>query len=325
MAKPNGTKKVTVQKKPKDVIPTSEDLAATFKPTPTETINLVEDPDTSDIIATDKTNPELPKEIVADVLKVTEEEVNGGESTPYTYNPEQVVLTWTDSEGNVLGSTETPPEAPTIDSEQLSTESDINVADEEGNVSEENTDPSEDILENINITHTIPLSGAKIDKVIDDVIYLASLGAVATPKFLPRILGMPPYIIKMDIDNEGYNSWLNRFDEPSYNTELQYDEIGISTPDPKVFIDRIVESAKDGNVRVPHKGVRLGMPFKVALATRKPLKSNSDFTVQASGIVYTTEELHSMKFQELKILGDRYGIKVGNRSQLIRLILQAQK
>lgn len=205
---------------------------------------------------------------------------------------------------------------PTEALQEESAESNTDVAPEEENASESNTKPSEAI-------HTIVLSHGDINKLVPELLYVAYLGGTLTKGFLPR-LSSPPYIVKVDLDNDGYNSYLNGFERKEHDATKEYDTIVISNPDPLKFIEKLLEVGKNEVYMIPHKAVRLGMPFKVALHTRKPFSADANTALLLNNIKYSRDELHKLSFADLKLLASRHGVKASSTPRLVELILQSQ-
>lgn len=256
----------------------------------------------SDIVVQIKDSPvmtEVLDQFKADLL-TSIEEMESGEGKITEDNPPTLAVN--------------PPELPTASIEEESTESNTRL-------SPEPIEASTDLSGWDKTTTEIVIRGGNINSVISDVLYAAYLGAELTPKFLPR-LKSPPFIIKMDIPIINLEDYDNRSDKIQLDPEKVYNTIKISGVDPMRFMKDIVKVGKSGGI---NKSTVYTIPMHSTLYCHRPVVLGPTTTTLGPTIKYTFEELKEFSIEDLRILGNSYGVTHRSKVNLAKMIVEKQE
>lgn len=178
--------------------------------------------------------------------------------------------------------------------------------------------------ENILPDEVVLVHGVDITHVVREVLYLGSLGAVLTPKKLPR-LTTPPYAVSLTVSGEDYLKYKAREDEVFHSSTLDYNKVTISSPDPIVYVKQLLELGKKQAVVPDNKVVRPGKPFQAVVYTKVSVANSPNVKMlPREPLKYSKEQLESMKMNELKLIGKEYSVTGRSKDSVIEGILKAQ-
>jgi hypothetical protein len=162
-----------------------------------------------------------------------------------------------------------------------------------------------------------------LDTMVGEILYIASLGGDWNRKFYPRLKGLP-YQVKMIIPEKNYQKYVDREDTFSYDENVEYKKVNVSAIDIKTFMDQLVKFGKLGCMIAPRKTVTKNPRFNCPIITRTPVEAGAFVRVSPNKIIYTREEMKDFTLEQLRIIGNNYGLSGRGKEDLIRGILREQ-
>lgn len=216
-------------------------------------------------------------------------------------------------------------EASTTQLESTITDSEYQGSQEDLNAPESNVEPIEAIAVEGAITHSLTISGVHLNQVVSELLKAAYCGATLTPKKLPRLSKLP-YQVHVQIDDDGYNEYMDVDVGIVYNEQEEYNHLVVSHPDPLKFVQEIMAIGAKGAVIPDRKScTHIGGRYQVKLATCKAIAPSANVKLKAKKRIYTRDELHAMKMADLKIIAGYYKMTLaGNRAQAVKQLLEKQ-
>ena len=169
----------------------------------------------------------------------------------------------------------------------------------------------------------ITLRFSRLTDLVKELVYIGTMDAELDNSFLPR-LDSPPYLAKVVIPTMRYDKYLARDNEPMYNENLEYSKLRVSGMDRAGWVRKILELSRKGAVISPKKAAISSPILSVELSTRVPMVSQANVNVEPANVLYSKEELDTMTIEQLRIIGDKVGVKHKSKDQLIALIIKAQ-
>jgi len=182
-----------------------------------------------------------------------------------------------------------------------------------------------EVIEEVTEEHIpVLLKHVRLNPLIEEVLYIASLGGKLTPKKYPQLKRVP-FTICMDIPKEKYQIYLDTEDRLEYSELEDYNEVVVRNPDPIKFLQLLIDTSKRGSVLAPKKIVSNTDMFKACVLTTAPIESKPNVSVSAKKRIYSLEELHKMKMNDLKVIAKWWGVeKAGNTVTMVKRIREAQ-
>jgi hypothetical protein len=192
-------------------------------------------------------------------------------------------------------------EPPKTALDSISEETLPSVSPEEENGVNANTEPSEGI---VNPQETIELNITKSDlgKLIEEVLYVSSLGGDIVTRHLPR-LGVRPPFIRMSLpklSEEAYNA------REGYRVEVdgeKYNEFILSSVDPLIFIREVIDAGKRGGILKKGKAKFVGV-YSCHILIKNVLEVGPNARALGEQIEYTSSELQEFSLFDLKLIGE---------------------
>lgn len=209
--------------------------------------------------------------------------------------------------------------------ESTITDSEYQGSQEALNAPESNVEPIEAIVVEGAVTHSLTISGVHLNQVVSELLKAAYCGATLTPKKLPRLSKLP-YQVAIQIDDDGYNEYMDSNSGIVYDEQEEYNHLVVSNPDPLKFVQEIMAIGAKGAVIPDRKScTHIGGRYQVKLATCKAIAPSANVKVKAKKRIYTRDELHAMKMADLKIIAGYYKMTLaGNRAQAVKQLLEKQ-
>lgn len=209
--------------------------------------------------------------------------------------------------------------------ESTITDSEYQGSQEALNALESNVEPIEAIAVEGAITHSLTISGVHLNQVVSELLKAAYCGATLTPKKLPRLSKLP-YQVAIQIDDDGYNEYMDSNSGIAYDEQEEYNHLVVSNPDPLKFVQEIMAIGSKGAVIPDRKScTHIGGRYQVKLATCKAIAPSANVKVKAKKRIYTRDELHAMKMADLKVIAGYYKMTLaGNRAQAVKQLLEKQ-
>lgn len=203
------------------------------------------------------------------------------------------------------------------------TKGDTEVLPEVENVTTEPVEALEEIIPEIP-KREIRITGTNVNKLAKDLMYASALGAELVPKILPRISSLP-YLVRLLIDEDKYEEWINRANQPQWDENTEYNRLVITSPTIMTFVKGLMEAGKRGAVLPDRLKVRFGSPYQAVLAIRNPIAETATISVGPKKITYTKEELEQYDIHDLKLIGSTLSLTGRSKAALIKAILDKQK
>lgn len=167
------------------------------------------------------------------------------------------------------------------------------------------------------------ISGPKINEVIENVLWAASLGGDLTPQKLPSLMSLP-YSVKMQIPESRFEEYVAGLGKPVYSKDVEYNEVAVTSQDPLVFVKRLIDLGKRGAFIRPQHQAKAGSLNQVKLLMHNPVPLGPQTTALGVKVKYTKAELVEFKLDNLQLIALSYGFKGRSKNDLIREILIKQ-
>ncbi len=220
-------------------------------------------------------------------------------------------------------------EQPTIALEELTAETDTNVA-ESVEVAEsalQETVASLEVLYDA-WNRPIPTELFVIESInypdlIQKIIQAGNFGAKLNPT--KRILiNAWPYRVHLMLPSDIYQLYQSIDNLPVFDESVKYNKITVRAFNNQKFFETFLNIASQGAVWEPNTPIVKSPKFSVRLLTRAPIAANQNVLVGVDKVSYTKEELESFDIKQLTIIGSWYNLSFKSKDKFIKGILQSQ-
>lgn len=173
-------------------------------------------------------------------------------------------------------------------------------------------------------TKVVTIRKSYLRETVEEALYIANLGGALDTTFLPTMTC--PFICRMLLPEDKYQEYLERKSQNGYDESYNgYNEVLVKGVDRSTFWKNLIKVGNTGGFLLPSSQPTRAPQFTAKLLTRNPVADTIETKLKPVKAQYTREELEAFSIEDLRTIGDWYGLSFNSKQKYVKAIIEIQE